>query len=581
MEASKPKFLGACLFALLLFCPVVESRRFAVDGVNGGVYCVACTAVAALTNQLSVIHNETFVKSFDRLCKLLPTKIYQNACLSLGKYYIPKIIDIITDDVTADVICHAIDLCYTDEGYPTCHAFPPKGDFNLAVETAKKKIAMFRIKVKRNISPQSPHFDPCTLPGVDRLCNLFDRIFNNHHPLIDVDNDYFSSVSEAWRGTSWRGRDCDDFDPLTHPGAIDHGDLILDKNCNGIWGYDPETGKSFEELLCKDTGNLGLIVLGDSVAAHFRIPPQWLTARDLNEEVFSHAPFIVANEADWPQLSLYTGFLSNINWAVEKGNATSIYLKLAARNRCNHRDYQNLAKNGADSFDVNNILIKSLTRDHNRDHPALVFYSLVGNDVCNKYHSLDHMTTADQMRVNMRKTLDTLEARLPRGSHVVAVGMVDGRILYDSLHNRIHPIGKLRGDVTYAQFYDFLNCVHVSPCFGWMNTNETIRNLTTQRALELTAVMKEVATQATNYTNIDVHFFHNPFFKVIKDWMDSGHEVWELIEPTDGFHPNLQAESLVAEESWRLLETEIPHVLGKVNPNNDRIRELFGDQGGY
>lgn len=50
-----------------------------------------------------------------------------------------------------------------------------------------------------------------------------------------------------------------------------------------------------------------MIVLGDSVAAHFHLPPQWLTASELKESVFDEAPFIVANEVDWPQLSLYTG----------------------------------------------------------------------------------------------------------------------------------------------------------------------------------------------------------------------------------------------------------------------------------
>ena len=52
-----------------------------------------------------------------------------------------------------------------------------------------------------------------------------------------------------------------------------------------------------------------MIVLGDSVAAHFRIPPEWITARLISEKVFRHAGFIVENEMDWPQLSLYSGYL--------------------------------------------------------------------------------------------------------------------------------------------------------------------------------------------------------------------------------------------------------------------------------
>ena len=57
--------------------------------------------------------------------------------------------------------------------------------------------------------------------------------------------------------------------------------------------------------------------------------------------------------------------------------------------------------------------------------------------------------------------------------------------------------------------------------------------------------------------------------------------MYELIEPVDGFHPNLMAESLAAKTMWRIFESKIPHVLGKVNPYNEIIRLLFGNQGGY
>ena len=47
--------------------------------------------------------------------------------------------------------------------------------------------------------------------------------------------------------------------------------------------------------------------------------------------------------------------------------------------------------------------------------------------------------------------LDTI---LPKGSHLFVLGLVDGRILYDNLHDQIHPL-----NVTYAQVYDYLNCL--------------------------------------------------------------------------------------------------------------------------
>ena len=41
--------------------------------------------------------------------------------------------------------------------------------------------------------------------------------FNNHEPLVDLDGDKFSVV-ETFRGTSWRGKDCNDFEKSIHPG---------------------------------------------------------------------------------------------------------------------------------------------------------------------------------------------------------------------------------------------------------------------------------------------------------------------------------------------------------------------------
>lgn len=66
-----------------------------------------------------------------------------------------------------------------------------------------------------------------------------------------------------------------------------------------------------------------------------------------------------------------------------------------------------------------------------------------------------------------------------------------------------------------------------------------------------------------------------------QEWQEQGHDIYELIEPVDGFHPRLKAEELSAKVLWRLLESKVPQVLGKVNPNNFLIEEVFGDQGGY
>ena len=55
----------------------------------------------------------------------------------------------------------------------------------------------------------------------------------------------------------------------------------------------------------------------------------------------------------------------------------------------------------------------------------------------------------------------------------------------------------------------------------------------------------------------------------------------QLIEPVDSLHPTQAAQSLITQHIWSHLETNLPHVLGPVNPYNDVIVNMFGDQGGH
>lgn len=59
---------------------------------------------------------------------------------------------------------------------------------------------------------------------------------------------------------------------------------------------------------------------------------------------------------------------------------------------------------------------------------------------------------------------------LPKGSHVFYVGLADGAILYEALRDRVHPIGSLRNDVTYSEFYDYFNCLEVDTLERVINT---------------------------------------------------------------------------------------------------------------
>ncbi len=75
------------------------------------------------------------------------------------------------------------------------------------------------------------------------------------------------------------------------------------------------------------------------------------------QEVLETLPYVVENEFDWPHMSASTGY-TNITWEIVDGPVDSVYLRLRERNRCNHRDYQNICVNGADSFKILNYVKK-------------------------------------------------------------------------------------------------------------------------------------------------------------------------------------------------------------------------------
>ncbi|XP_033753792.1 acyloxyacyl hydrolase-like isoform X2 [Pecten maximus] len=423
----------------------------------------------------------------------------------------------------------------------------------------------------------------CDLPGIKAICNWIAMIFEKHDPAVDLDDDRFSTYATL-RGSSWRGKDCDDSRKDIHPGSRPiQSDKDRDSNCNGILGVDPVSGQTYEDLYCKESQARGVIVLGDSLSAHFHIPREWLNTTEISAAAFEPLPFILENEFDWPELSSITGYKNTTFTNVIHGPMNSVYNYLWQRNRCNHRDYQNLSVNGARSSAMADTIQKSLFRNQTTDKPVTVFYALIGNDVCNTHpDTFAHMTTPEQMRNNSMRTLEFLGKTLPAGSHVFLVGLVDGRVLFDSLKDRIHPIGSLRNDVTYSDFYNYFNCLEISPCVGWLNTNETIRNMTTQRAEQLSNVLKQVAeTEANKYHNFKLNYMENPIFQAIKQFEKLGYHIWDALEPVDGFHSNQLGQAFSAQVMWQNLETKYPDAIGPINPFNKKIQTIFGDQGGY
>lgn len=419
----------------------------------------------------------------------------------------------------------------------------------------------------------------CNLPGVKELCEIIYGFANNHLPVEDLDGDGFSGTEKNLRGTYWRGKDCDPKDSKVHPGAkpID-GDREMDSNCNGIYGVNPTTNVPYETELCGNYTPIGTLVLGDSASAHFHVPPEFMDATKIGNHTYKNIMSIVENEFDWPMLSANTAFFdSTADFPEINGPVNSSYEITRGRNLCAHRDYQNLGVNGARVGAMNTTIQQGLSRSQ-ADHPLLVMYALIGNDVCNGHpDTFAHMTSATEYRASVLATLEYLESRVPKDSHVLMMGLADGRVLWEGLHNRSHPIGM---GVTYEALYDYLNCLEISPCRGWMNNNETIRNMTTDHAELLSSVLSDIAS-TQSYSNFKMHYFENPLKSALQKFVAQGGQIWEMIEPVDGFHPNQRANAAMVDVIWEMLESEVPDFIPTVNPNNAKIKSLFGAQGGY
>jgi acyloxyacyl hydrolase len=128
-----------------------------------------------------------------------------------------------------------------------------------------------------------------------------------------------------------------------------------------------------------------------------------------------------------------------------------------------------------------------MARNQTVDYPALVIFALIGNDVCHPEPSLSVMTTPEEFEQNVLSSLNYLNSTLPFGSYVYLVGLAQGEILWNTMWNRTHPLG-----CTYADVYDFLNCLQISPCWGWLNSDPEIRAATGARARELSFVYEKV-----------------------------------------------------------------------------------------
>jgi acyloxyacyl hydrolase len=285
-------------------------------------------------------------------------------------------------------------------------------------------------------------------------------------------------------------------------------------------------------------------------------------------------------ELDWPQCSWGTGFVADKNeWcATENPLPTdpvdSIYLRLRARNLCNHRDYQDHSWNGARSSNqLNHLTAMARTKE---DNPLLVLYSMFANDVCNDRMDYTKCTTPTQFDANIRTALGHINGTAPAGTNVVLIGHEQGELMWDTLARVSHPI---LGSMSYGTIWQFIASIGISPCAGWLNNDAGIRAGHTDWAESLDAAAANVAATAS-YPNLDVYYLRNPLDRIFNAYNGPNRKS-DLFTYLDGGHWQTELETLFGRQIWSDLMAQMPQVLGPVNPNNAAITARFGGQGGH
>ncbi|EFC43244.1 acyloxyacyl hydrolase-like protein [Naegleria gruberi] len=378
----------------------------------------------------------------------------------------------------------------------------------------------------------------------------------------DDDHDLFPGSHMLLRNADWRGMDCDDKNPGIKPGIYDNNQNNRDMNCNGVYGTEPKTGESYESLYCNVTTRQ-VIMFGDSASSGFHVPPEWLDVDNMSD-----LGFVLEDEFDWPQKCWSTGWNSSLI-----GDDGSVYLRMRQRNLCMHRQYQNVGHNGGKIENFLSDQIPGLSMTPN-SLPYLGFLAYIGNDVCKD--ELSEMTTTDQYYERLISGLNVLDKRSPPNSKLLLMGLVDGRILFNQMHNRTHPLG-----CTYEGLYNFLSCSGANPCPTWLTSNATRRNAASQRAQDLSMVAKKVS-ETVKLQNIELGYMDFPLDKMLDYCAKNNIPPYLLIEAFDGFHTSINfADKIEAGIIWDWLTINKPQWIGPINSYNTQIQQVFGNQGGF
>ena len=126
-------------------------------------------------------------------------------------------------------------------------------------------------------------------------------------------------------------------------------------------------------------------------------------------------------------------------------------------------------------------------------------------------------------------------------------------------------------------FFLKLQC---SPCVGWLTANETLRQLSTERAMQLNEQFPIILSE-NNFKSFEAKYLNIDWRQIVQDYKDGGGDAKDLFEPVDGFHPSHLMNQMLSDVVWDFLETDFPEAIGPINPVNDEIRIRFGDQDGF
>lgn len=188
----------------------------------------------------------------------------------------------------------------------------------------------------------------------------------------------------------------------------------------------------------------------------------------------------------------------------------SLYLRYLHRNRCAHRQFQNIGHNGQRIIDDG--LMETMSIDPKNSMPAFVIMSHMGNDHCKT-----EMTPTDVWKNALLAKLTKLSTMLPKGSHVLVSGVFDYDMHWPMLHNRTHPLG-----VSYARVFNYLNCLSISPCPMLMNPDPAVRQRGVAQGHAYNDAVRELLVSHGNAFSFDWDFTIFPLAEVLDIYKSLG-----------------------------------------------------------